>query len=464
MTAMESTAQPVPDMNVLLHQSRGAMLRGLPRDVGVFLSAGCSGKWFFDWIEQCCGPVRRHIGVENQVPRPEGLADNVEWVENDCWDMSGIGDGLCDILFSGQRLGYLWPGELAGFFLEAARVIKPGGLLVVDGLNRLVTATSGWSHPEHTVETTVQEVAELAGLAGFSVKASKGLWLDRDPATRRVLPHVPVEAGGLSVTERLLGAVAHPDDAFMWWLEARRTGSPPDADAVRRRAHDVFRAAWPERVRRTVAGPGACRHAAGGGDWLSYAPTATMAPVRYGPYMPLPAGRYSCEFHLDKPKAGDKPGAGGTSTVVCDVCVGRFAEPLVSRRVILEGGRMAVKLEFELDRLESGVQFRCFGEAGSPFLCHRTVDFRDLRQGAGIEVDLSSPVTAMPDSFGAEGYSGLEEPPPPSSREDGPPEDPVGLGTFTPDPALLQMQAADSGNPVTIIQERMTDNLLNRRA
>ena len=79
--------------------------------------------------------------------------------------MSEVGNASCDLVFSGQNLEHLWPDEVSGFLLEAARVLRPGGHLVVDSPNRLLTAPLNWSHPEHTIELTLAEVAKMRGVS-----------------------------------------------------------------------------------------------------------------------------------------------------------------------------------------------------------------------------------------------------------------------------------------------------------
>ena len=147
--------RPAPlNVNLLLHQSRGAFLRAMPPGAQRLLSAGCAGLWYFEWIEQTYGRVPEHLGIEYYSPRPEGLPDNVTWIANTASDMSDVPDASCDLVFSGQNLEHLWPEEVAGFVLEAARVLKPGGHLVMDSPNRHVTRLLNWSHSEHTIELT----------------------------------------------------------------------------------------------------------------------------------------------------------------------------------------------------------------------------------------------------------------------------------------------------------------------
>ncbi len=74
----DGPANPAPlDVNLLLHQSRAAMLRHMPAGARTLLSAGCAGTWYFGWVEQCYGRVSQHIGIEFYSPRPTDLLDNV---------------------------------------------------------------------------------------------------------------------------------------------------------------------------------------------------------------------------------------------------------------------------------------------------------------------------------------------------------------------------------------------------
>lgn len=364
-------AAPALDMNLTLHQARGARLRALPQGAQVFLSAGCSGRWFFEWIEACYGDIPRHVGVEYYMPKPADLPPNVEWIENTCSDMSLVQDGICDIVFSGQNLEHLWPDEVVGFMMEAARVTKPGGLLVMDSPNRGVTeALKTWSHPEHTVEMTVAEAVDLVRLAGFEVAATWGIWLCRDPRTGRVLPHPYQPDDAWSVPERLIVGIDNPEHSFIWWIEAKRTGQTPDATGLRAYVDSVFRKGWPERVTRMLTGAGKTV-LQDGVEWVQH-PAGVAGPVIYGPYMPLPGGRYRCRFHLQNPQDS------APTLIRCDVFYDQAAEPLVARDVQLAPGCSTVEIEFELPVLTFGIQFRCFSIGQGAVLCRRVVDFEAL--------------------------------------------------------------------------------------
>jgi SAM-dependent methyltransferase len=357
------------DMSYVLHRGRTAFLREIPKGASVFLSAGCAGNWFFDWVEQCYGEIPRHIGLEYYTPRPDGLPANVEWIENTCSDMSGVSDSSCDVVFSGENLEHLWTDEAIGFFLEAARVTRPGGLLVMDSPNRSITeALRTWSHPEHTVELTTAEAVEVTELAGFDIVTVKGIWLSRDPRNGEVLPFQHTDGVPLSLEERLIGGVARPEDAFLWWIEARRADRAPNAAAISKRLTEIFTKAWPERITRSVVGVGRVETGSDG-EWV-VCPPNTSGPLIFGPYMPLRAGQYRCTFELE----GGEPAARAR----CDVAVGEQGDVLVSREITVGPARETVSFEFEVPVMQFGFQFRCFSLGGGGLRCRRVAQFQEL--------------------------------------------------------------------------------------
>lgn len=373
--AVSAGASPSPapaqlvDVNVLLHQSRGAMLREMPAGARRLLSAGCAGTWYFNWIEQTYGRVPEHVGIEFFEPEPPDLPDNVTWIANTASDMSAVEAATVDLIFSGQNLEHLWPEDVAGFVLEAARVLRPGGHLVMDSPNRLITAAQGWSHPQHTIELTCDEAAQLAQLAGFDVTALRGLWLCRDPKTGEDLPFDPnVRREDWSIPERLIHAREHPRDSFIWWLEASRTARAPDTDATRQYMADLFRRHWPERVQRLRSQPGHAIEASPDGDWVVSAPGLAGAAL-YGPYMPLKAGLHRVTWRF-------RPAPATTEVVaICDVLSDRDAEPLARRQV--QGGETGVSLEFRLTEMTFGLQFRCLSQAGPGFSVLRRIELEE---------------------------------------------------------------------------------------
>jgi SAM-dependent methyltransferase len=336
----------------MLHQARSALLREMPSGSKRLLSAGCNGRWYFDWIERCYGHVQEHIGLEFHLPQPDSLPQNVKWIANTASDMSEVPSETCDIVFSGQNLEHLWPEEAAGFLVEAARVLRPGGYIVLDSPNRALTEALNWSNPEHTVELTVDEVTELLTLAGFEVTKSAGIWLCRDPKTARVLPFDPNEPDpDWSVTERLIAAYGSPHQSFIWWLEGRRTSHAPQRQAVEETLKELFRGHWPERIQRLVASPSRLSEHRDGADWV-IARAGEAGLVFNGPGVPLRAGRYRCAFKLKPDTKADE------SYAVCDIVAG-IHEPETLARCEVAAGQTGATLEFTLDKLHFGIQFRC---------------------------------------------------------------------------------------------------------
>jgi SAM-dependent methyltransferase len=356
-------AAPALDINQLLHDSRGAFLRDMPAGAERMLSAGCAGAWYFEWVDRCYGRVAEHIGIEYYVEAPPVLPPHVRWIRNTVGDMEGVASASCDLVFSGENLEHLWPADVAGFLLEAARVLRPGGHLVMDSPNRDLTAPLLWSHPEHTIEVTPTEVTELLRLAGFAVTTMKGIYLCRDPRSGRVLPFDPNRPDpDFSLTERLVGAVAHPEHSLIWWAEARRGEAPPDADGVRALASALFRDHWPERIQRLIVPPPL--HAENG--WVAV-PAAHDGVVFFGPYMPLPEGAYRCSWAL---RDGEEDGFAS-----CDVMAG----DRVLATVRAAPGATRLAIEFTLPELTWGLQFRCIAHGRGRFAARRavTVELRD---------------------------------------------------------------------------------------
>jgi SAM-dependent methyltransferase len=360
---------PSLDINYLLHHSRGALLRTMPPGARRMLSAGCAGNWYFDWIEETYGRVPEHLGIEYYAPKPDGLADNVTWISNTASNMSAVEPESCDLVFSGQNIEHLWPEEVSGFLLEAARVLKPGGHLVVDSPNRLLTAPLNWSHPEHTIELTLAEITTLMQMAGFDITAAYGIWLCRDARRDRLLafdPKVPQE--GWSITERLILARDRPADSFLWWVEGARSRRTPDAAGVRAMMDDLFRQHWPERVQRLLVSAGHASRRTEAGEWIISA-RGQGGCVFYGPYMPLRAGRYRAAWEVI-------PAARAASPVaICDVVAEGSAEPLARHEVSASDRR--VSLEFALPATTFGLQFRCSSTGGAGFSVLRRIELEE---------------------------------------------------------------------------------------
>lgn len=350
------------NINQTLHDARSAQLRKLAPLTGTLLSAGCAGAWYFDWIVDRTGHKDTHLGLEYYAPRPERLPENVEWISNTVGDITGVHSASCDLVFSGQNLEHLWPEDVVGFLVESNRVLKPGGRLILDSPNRLLTEPLVWSHPEHTIEFTPDEAKTLAELGGFRVTALRGLWLCRDPRTKRLMQLDPTAPDkSFTYAERLINAENDPDNSFLWWLEAIKVAAP-DAAALGSTVTRIFNAAWPERASRftslvgervTIDGRQRIRTAANQGGVLVF-----------GPYMPLKKGRYRASFLVSASTFEDKH----AKVARCDVVDGEAKEIAVYELSCddLLRSNGVVDVDFFIPHLIFGIQARCisYGHAG----------------------------------------------------------------------------------------------------
>ena len=361
------------DFNHLLHHLRGEEIGRLPQNVECFVSVGCAGTWYFEWVQALCAP-RKHVGIEFYSPKPDDLPPNVEWIANTAGDMSSIADGIGDVLFSGQNIEHLWPHDIVAFLRESRRVLKPGGLLAIDSPNRAVTALLNWSHPEHILEFTPQEARELVEAAGFDVVDVRGAWTCQDAETGQVYPLGEMTTEGpWPLRRRVAFAGQHPEGAFSWWLEARKGDATPDWDRVARLVDQAFAVAWPERVNRLHTASGTVTEVAGRA-WIES--NGAVGLLMFGPDMPLPKGRYEVSFEAAGPAAATSRMPIAAFDVISGAGI-TLASQVVSGHQ-LGASDTAAKLHFALEDTTFGIQFRALSLASLPWSLKRRVVLKSL--------------------------------------------------------------------------------------
>lgn len=323
----------------------------MPPGAKTLLSAGCSGAWYFDWVEKAYGPVARHVGIELYSPMPADLPPYVEWLPNSVSSMTGVTTGSVDLVFSGQNVEHLPPTDLLGFLLESNRVLGIGKHLVIDSPNRSVTLAAGYIQPEHTLELTVPEICTMVELAGFRVTAVKGVWLcDRAAPSVEVIS-IPGDA--VELERRKREATDRPLESFIWWLEAEKIG-PANVDGLRKFIDVVFEVGLPafldrryqKQIGRMVGYPDPAIDVTSGENGY----------VVYGPYIPLVAGQYEVSVCL-RVDAADR-----SSLVRLDVCSGTGAVTHTSVDIPVRQhvgkGWFVYTLPFSLDRYCTAVEAR----------------------------------------------------------------------------------------------------------
>ena len=230
------------------HELRTIELERIPKGARRVLSVGANGRWYFDWFEKSVGVVEEHLGVEAYEPKPDDLPEYVTWIPDTADHMNGVTDSSVDVVFAGQTTEHLWSYELTGFLLEARRVLRSDGLLVLDSPNRLVTEHLLWSHGGHTVELSPDEISELVTLAGFDVVSVSGIWRCEMDGRRFQLEEA---LGDPAIfTRRASSARDAPDESFIWWLTARRSAATPAHGVLAKRTKQLFDAHWNTRVSR----------------------------------------------------------------------------------------------------------------------------------------------------------------------------------------------------------------------
>lgn len=249
-----SGAVPSDVFHGILHELRTVELERSRGEYERIVSVGAQGRWYFDWIERSLGPVQEHVGVEAFEPEPPDLPPYATWRPTTADKFDGVDDDSVDLVFAGQTTEHLWAVELAGFLLQARRVLRDDGQLVLDSPNRLVTEHLVWSHGGHTVELSADEITELVSLAGFTVESIRGAWSCR--LDGRLLQLEENLGDGASLVRRIVDGPEHPDDCFVWWLIARPTGAPDERSLVSR-CEALYTSHWSTRVCRGMwPGPG----------------------------------------------------------------------------------------------------------------------------------------------------------------------------------------------------------------
>lgn len=348
------------DFNLFLHSLRTQELHKLPDGASTFLSAGCSGLWYFEWISENYPALERHIGIEAYSPRPENLPDNVEWIENTVGDMNQVDDGTVDLVFSGQNIEHLWPEDIVDFLCEAHRVLRQDAFLVIDSPNRKITRALGWVQPEHLLELTVAEVTSLVKSAGFSDISVRGVWRCYDSNTQKYFALEPVNELSLAkVAERVESAKNNPEDSFIWWLTARKSESEPCRDSLKDHISRIYEVVWPELLSRFYNLVGKVQDT--NHNKIVVADKGERGHILYGPYIPLRPGHYVATF-----KVGSecKIGSPSEALMILDIVQGSEASVIISQEIFAHdlppGNIVDIPLQFTLDQTYFGVQFRVF--------------------------------------------------------------------------------------------------------
>lgn len=369
----------------LLHDLRSRELTRIPQGARTVLSGGVPNTYYFEWFEgHYPSPVERHIAVEPFVEAPADLPAHVEWIPGTLGDLGPVATGSVDLVFAGQVIEHLWADDVVSFLAEAHRVLAPDGLIVLDSVNRRVTAEQGWVHPEHTIEFTVDEIVEILALAGFEVASVRGVWLCYDREAHRILPVDMPDERGAGDEWRGGAGEDRPEDSMIWWAEARRAATEPDRrrlKALVQRIGDRFRR---DAMARLTA-PVGRRVSRGPGEEMVAAAAGEDGYLIDGPNRPLPPGRWRARFRVgcpaDRGRAGGLTGWEPLGSV--SVATGDESAVLASRDMIIadtgvSGAMFPLDLEFTLQETTMGVRFRVHSNGSFALRARLAVDVAPL--------------------------------------------------------------------------------------
>lgn len=367
----------VSDFNVFLHELRTRELKKIPPGAKKFLSGGCAGNWYFDWLNNNYPGIEKHIGIEAYQQKPVDLPHNVLWIENTLSNMDGVNSSEADLVFAGQTVEHLWPDELAGFLCESNRVLKKNGLIVLDSPNRRITHGLHWYQPEHTIELNVEEIVSLLTMAGFADIVVRGIWLCYDYRKHMFLPLEPTSnAEGWNYEERILEAAARPEDSFCWWVEARKNSSP-NKERLRSRITEIFEEVWPLRISRVYHQIGQLDNK--NNRMVIQCTKGESGALIHGPYTALRPGKYRAFFELGyKDKQISKKEIIGMLDVYTS-----YGNKFIAKKEIkvldLELDKLKnIFIEFETTKVEFGIEFRLWSNGKIPLTASFKIRLENL--------------------------------------------------------------------------------------
>lgn len=86
--------------------------------------------------------------------------------------------GRFDVIFLGQVIEHIDPGQVPSLLRCLHRLLSPGGSLCLDTPNRLVTSIQipgGYIDPDHTREYTTDDLQQMIRKAGFTITSALGI-------------------------------------------------------------------------------------------------------------------------------------------------------------------------------------------------------------------------------------------------------------------------------------------------
>jgi SAM-dependent methyltransferase len=150
--------------------------------------------------------IYRHSEVAERVDTPLGP---VVYRYGSMSDLAEFGDGSFDLVYSGQSIEHVTPGDADKTIAEVYRILSPGGHFALDTPNGPVCRLhmAKLINPDHEIEYSHQELSAKLVAAGFVITEAKGL------------NYIGGPAGGTefseSLTARNSGVYADIEDCYL---------------------------------------------------------------------------------------------------------------------------------------------------------------------------------------------------------------------------------------------------------
>ena len=174
-------AQKARIWDVLYTRVFGKWIR--PEDTVLDLGAG-----YCEFINSA--RAQRRIAVDLNPDAANFVAPGVELHTTSASKLDFLADDSVDVAFSSNFLEHL-PGktEVSNVVLEARRVLRPGGILMLLGPNVRLIPGPYWDFFDHHVPLSERSLGELLAVSGYELVQVEGRFLPY--TTRSALPQAP---------------------------------------------------------------------------------------------------------------------------------------------------------------------------------------------------------------------------------------------------------------------------------
>lgn len=174
-----------------LHASRCEFIRSLPpggtivdlggtdlgNPEGAMVAMGYPYR--FDRLTIVDLPSEDRHAIYRQESRPDRVETElgpVYYRYHSMTDLTGFPDASVDLVYSGQSIEHVTPGDGKLVLGEVARILTPGGHVAIDTPNARVTRMqqADFIDPDHKVEYQLDELRQLVEGAGLEIEDCKG--------------------------------------------------------------------------------------------------------------------------------------------------------------------------------------------------------------------------------------------------------------------------------------------------